>query len=133
MKPLIYGYLRVDRDALDEDIRQIELALRSWAEQQGYSLARLFHEYDTTLTRPAFTALIEEIARSEAQHVIMPSLSHLSTHTVIRRHLLDALEDTGTQVHTLQENPNTMKPPPHGTYTRLPPDRDTVSRPDPRT
>ncbi|WBB97160.1 MULTISPECIES: recombinase family protein [unclassified Solwaraspora] len=103
VKPLMYGYLRVDLDALDGDIRQMELALKFWAEQEGYCLAGLFHEYDTALNRPALTALIEEIGRSDARRVITPSLAHLSTHPVVQRHLLDALEDTGVQVHTLQE------------------------------
>ncbi|ROO52987.1 resolvase-like protein [Micromonospora sp. Llam0] len=103
VKPLMYGYLRVDRDTLDGDIRQMELALKFWAEQEGYCLAGLFHEYDTALNRPALTALIEETCRSNARRVITPSLAHLSTHPVVQHHLLDVLEDTGVQVHTLQE------------------------------
>lgn len=89
---------------LDGDIRQMELALKFWAEQEGYCLAGLFHEYDTALNRPALTALIEETRRSNARRVITPSLAHLSTHPVVQHHLLNALEDTGVQVHTLQEN-----------------------------
>ncbi|WFE25536.1 recombinase family protein [Solwaraspora sp. WMMD791] len=104
MKPLMYGYLRVDRDALDGDTRQMELALQFWAEQEGYCFAGLFRDQDTTTpNRPALTALIEQISRSGARHVIMPSLARLSTHPAAQRHLRHALEDTGVQVHTLQE------------------------------
>ncbi|MDG4773299.1 hypothetical protein [Solwaraspora sp. WMMD792] len=103
MKPVIYGYLRVDRDALDGDTRQMELELKFWAEQEGYCFAGLFHECDDTLNRPALAVLIEEIGRSGARHVVMPVLAHLSTHPVIQHHLLGVLEDTGVQVHTLEE------------------------------
>lgn len=103
MKPLMYGYLRVDRDALDGDIRQMELALQFWAEQEGYCFAGLLHDHDTTTPdRPALTALIEQISRSGARHVIMPSLAHLSTRPAAQRRLRHALEDTGVHVHTLQ-------------------------------
>ncbi|MFY1633360.1 hypothetical protein ACN27F_08775 [Solwaraspora sp. WMMB335] len=107
MKPLIHGYLRVDRDAHDGDIRQVELALRLWAKQQGYCFARIFHEYDARLTRAGFAELTEEIIHSKAEHVIMPSLSDLSSHPLIRRHLLDALEDAGVQIHALREESTT--------------------------
>ncbi|ROO63338.1 resolvase-like protein [Micromonospora sp. Llam0] len=103
VKPLVYGYLRVDRDALDGDIRQMEVAFKFWAEQEGYCFAGLFHEDDSALNRPALTALIEEIGRCDVRHVIMPSLAHLSTHQVFQCHLLGTLEDAGVQVHTLQE------------------------------
>ncbi len=105
LKPLIYGYMRLDPEAPDNDIRQLEIALRYYAETKGYCFATTFYEdlsHDGS-DRSAFAELIEELQRSEAQHVIMPTTNHLSPHPLLRTSMLLQLENEAhAQVHTLR-------------------------------
>lgn len=104
MKPLIYGYMQVDPDIPDNHIRQVELLLEDYAEAEGYCFATIFHEDASVNNRSAFVELINELKRSEAHHVIVPSIDHFSSHPVVRVHMLMRLEDeTDVQVHTLSD------------------------------
>ncbi len=107
MEPLIYGYMRLDRELPDNDIRQLERVLKYRAEAVGYCFATTFHE-DISRSgngRNAFTELIEELQRSEARHVIVPSIDHLSAHPLLRASMLRQLATVAhAQVHILDIN-----------------------------
>lgn len=90
MKPLMYGYMRVDGDEPDDDIRRTERQLRALAEVEGYCFAGLFHEYDAS--RSTFAELIEELKRAEAHYVVIPSLRHLADNHLLRSIMLAQLE-----------------------------------------
>jgi DNA invertase Pin-like site-specific DNA recombinase len=90
VKPLMYGYMRVDGDESDDGIRHTERQLRALAEAKGYCFAGLFHEYDAS--QSAFAELIEELKRAEAHHVVVPSLRHLADHHLLRSIMLTQLE-----------------------------------------
>jgi len=113
LKPLIYGYMRLDPEAPDNDIRQMEIALRYYAETKGYCFATTFYEdlsHDGS-DRSAFAELIEELQRSEARHVIVPTADHFSAHPLLRTSMLLQLENEAlAQVHTL----STTQPPSDG-------------------
>lgn len=101
MKPLMYGYMKVQPGTPDNDVRQMELVLKDYAEREGYCFAAMFYEEDDGRAS-ALSELIEELKRSEARHVVMPTLAHLSSHSIIRRTRLDLIKtDAGAQVHTL--------------------------------
>ena len=104
LKPLIYGYMRLDPEAPDNDIRQMEIALRYYAETNGYCFAITFYEdlsHDGS-DRSAFAELVEELQRSEARHVIVPTTDHFSAHPLLRTSMLLQLENEAhAQVHTL--------------------------------
>jgi DNA invertase Pin-like site-specific DNA recombinase len=100
IKPLLYGYMRVDQDAREADLEQVELTFRFIAEQEGFCLAATFYEDDGR--RSAFCELIHELKRSEARHVIVPTMEHIARHRILRKSLLDQLQDeTGAQVISL--------------------------------
>lgn len=104
MKPLIYGYIRVDPEVLDNDIRQLELVLEYRAEAAGYCFATTFHEDNASSSShlSAFDELIVEIKRSEARHVIAPSTDHFSDHPLLRISMLLRLaKEANAQVYTL--------------------------------
>jgi DNA invertase Pin-like site-specific DNA recombinase len=104
MKPLIYGYLRVDDTARDGDVIQMELALRDFAEREGYAVADIFRE-DQDGDRRAFLELIEALKASESRHVITPAPELISPHPLVRRTLLDQLaEEAGTRVISLRDS-----------------------------
>lgn len=79
MRPLMYGYMRVSEDTPANDVQQMELVLKDYAEREGFCYTTTFCEY-VPGSQGAFIELIEELKRDEARNVIVPSLSHLSTH-----------------------------------------------------
>lgn len=90
LKPVIYGYLRVTDDLDDPEIRLMERGLRLLAETKGFSFATTFHEYQTGY-HGAFDELTRELQRSDAHHVVVPSLGHLSQHPILRNTMLTRL------------------------------------------
>ncbi|WP_370651614.1 recombinase family protein [Frankia sp. Cj3] len=101
MKPLIYGYMRVQPETPDDDLAQVELALKQVAEREGYCFATIFQEFQNGC-HAAFYELMNELQRAEAHHVIVPSLEHLSGNDILCNHLLMALElKANAQVLTL--------------------------------
>ncbi|MEU6057182.1 recombinase family protein [Streptomyces sp. NPDC047097] len=84
MKPLIFGYMRVPRDMPDEEARRREGEMEAYAQANGFTLATIFHEFEA-VQRSAFAELIEALRRTEARHVIVPSLRDLA--------LTDRLQD----------------------------------------
>ncbi|WP_439946494.1 recombinase family protein [Streptomyces sp. BBFR109] len=106
VKPLLYGYMRVDQDAREGDLDQLELTFRFVAEQEGFCLATTFYEEDDG-RHCAFVELVEELKRSEARHVIVPTMEHIARHRILRDSLLDQLqEETGAQVMSLDRYGN---------------------------
>lgn len=99
MKPLMYGYIKIESDTPDNDVRQMELVLKDYAEREGYDFGTIFYEYNGD--GRALAELVEELKRSEARHVVMPSISHLSTHAILCDNRLALIEGVDAQVHTL--------------------------------
>lgn len=91
MNPLIYGYLRIGDDETDEQIRRTEHRMKEFAKVEGYSFAHFYFEADDG-SRGAFDALLEELRRVEAHHVIVPSLEHFSRVSILQNFMLSFLE-----------------------------------------
>ncbi|MFC1440148.1 recombinase family protein [Streptacidiphilus sp. N1-10] len=99
MKPLIYGYMRVTDDMDDQEVLQTEQALTTFATVEGYCLATIFYEYDSG-SQAAFAQLIHELRRSEAHHVVVPSLEQLADSQIVQALMVDQVElDAGAAVH----------------------------------
>lgn len=102
MKPLAYGYLRVTEDLEDDELRQLELGLQKLTDAEGFCLFAIFYEcqpgyYGT------FSELVEELKRTQARHVVVPSLDHLSRHPILRDQMLNRLErEADAQVWTVE-------------------------------
>lgn len=73
MKPLMYGYLRLD--VANDHVAACEAQIQRFAEYEGFDLAMIFHERIHGAT--ALTALIAELRRSQSHHVVVPSMEHL--------------------------------------------------------
>ena len=74
VKPLIYGYLRVWTDTTEQDAARTEHELTEYAEREGFTVAEIFIERPY-LPVPAFTGLIQAIARTETKDIVIPDLS----------------------------------------------------------
>jgi DNA invertase Pin-like site-specific DNA recombinase len=99
MKPLIYGYLRVTDDMDDLEVRLLESQMYTFAEREGYCMAAIFYEYDSG-SQAAFAELLHELQRSEAHHVVVPSLEQLSDSQIVQALMVDQCElDAGAAVH----------------------------------
>ncbi len=92
MKPLIYGYMRAPDDVPDDELDRVVSEMRRFAVAEGYCYATTFFEYQNG-SRAAFDELITELQRAEARHVVVPSSGHLSSHRILRGHLLKRLAD----------------------------------------
>lgn len=105
IKPLAYGYLRVQSDTDDHTLDSLEQELESYAEAHGYEFATTFQE----LASGQFTAwneLLVELQRTHAHHIIIPSFDHLTRHPLLRQTLLDRAEyDAKAEVHELGDDP----------------------------
>lgn len=90
LKPLMYGYVRVTDAPCAEAVVELEDRLRRLAEAEGFCFATTFHE-SRPGQRGALSELTAELRRSEARHVVVPSLDHLSRHPRMRDELLEQL------------------------------------------
>jgi DNA invertase Pin-like site-specific DNA recombinase len=90
VKPLIYGYMRVNENISASDQQQVERTFQNYAEREGFCYATTFCEY-VPGSLAAFVELMEALKRAEARHVVVPSLSHLSAHPILRAELIDQL------------------------------------------
>ena len=75
VRPLIYGYLRVWTDTCEQDAARTERELTDYAQREGFTVAEIFIERPY-LPVPAFTGLIQAIARTETKDIVIPDLSH---------------------------------------------------------
>ncbi|WP_280398749.1 hypothetical protein [Nocardia carnea] len=81
MKPLAYGYLRLD--VAGEHIRECERRIELFADRQGYDLGMVFHE--RTYGRAGLDALIAELIRAQCRNVVVPELEHLTRRAALRQ------------------------------------------------
>ncbi|NUS44479.1 MAG: recombinase family protein [Mycobacteriaceae bacterium] len=73
MRPLMYGYMRVD--LVSGEVSEWEERIRNFAAREGFDLGTVFHEPGPD--RPAFNDLIHELRRAECRHVVVPAMSHV--------------------------------------------------------
>lgn len=90
--------MRVAGDAPDDELDDIEQQMRRFAETEGFCYVTTFHEQPNG-SQAAFSELAEELQRAEAHHVLVPSMSHMSTHPMLLAHMVARLElDAGAHV-----------------------------------
>ncbi|MGH3696963.1 MAG: recombinase family protein [Pseudonocardiaceae bacterium] len=92
LRPLAYGYMRVPCEVEDHVVRDVERKLRDHAEERGFEFAAIFHEFEPGISE-RWEELTTELQRSDAHHVIVPSLSHVSLHPILRSIRLERLEE----------------------------------------
>lgn len=102
-RQLVFGYIRVDAGAPDDDLIQLELIVRSYADAAGYCFASFFYEDDEG-GMSAFVELIDALARTPVRRVIVPSGDHIACNPRLRAVRIDQLEErTGARVLVLGE------------------------------
>lgn len=90
LEPLVYGYVRVEENAPPGALRRLEALLRDAAESRGLCFGTTFRDV-VPGQRAGLRELTEELRRSEAHLVVVPSLDHLSEHPGVREELLTRL------------------------------------------
>jgi len=90
LRPLMYGYLRLD--LIDGDTAEWDAKVEEFAEAEGFDLAMVFHESDTdrSIVPPEFMNLVRELQRSGANAVAVPE-GHLHGMALPQMCLLDVL------------------------------------------
>ena len=89
--PPIYGYMRIERHQSEDTLHSLEAGLRLYAEAQGYQLVRIFQEFVPGCHR-TFAALVDQLKRTDAHHVVVPSMEHLARHPLLQIHMVIRLE-----------------------------------------
>jgi hypothetical protein len=102
-RPLAFGYLRLHTREVDEDLGKLEAVMRERAERDGYRFVTTFHEYPNG-TMAGFWELMQTLEKTGARHVITPTFSHISTHSIMRNHMLDRLDERDAEVLILDED-----------------------------
>ncbi|EGX58638.1 hypothetical protein SZN_16760 [Streptomyces zinciresistens K42] len=103
LNPLIFGYLRVPDDMSDEEAKNKQDDLNSYAETNGYRLVAVFHEYGTG-AQTAFAELIQAVERAEAKHVVVPTYRELALNRSLQEAMLTYLSYvTGAELISLDE------------------------------
>lgn len=91
VKPLAYGYMRVEPGEPDQVTMDSEHKLWTYAESEGFTLAGVYCEYDPGLFI-ALHELTHELQRADAHTVIVPSMRHLGANEALRRILIEGLQ-----------------------------------------
>lgn len=81
-----YGYMRACYGLGDEQVYQDEQKMLYRAQRDGYDLRAIYHEEDDG-SISALSALVDELKRTRARAIIVPSLAHLGTSPVLQHHL----------------------------------------------
>lgn len=103
MTKVSYAYMRVFCDTTDQQVLAIEHRIHCFAEDQGFQLADIYHEF-VSGSQGVFNDLVSEIKYSGAEVVIVPSLRHFSRNRVLQSLMLSRLEDcAGAEVITLRD------------------------------
>lgn len=104
MNPLIFGYMRVPDDMSDEEAKQKQVALSTYAEKNGFHLAAVFYEY-VPGAHAAFTELVAAVRHAEAKHVVVPSYRELALNRSLQNAMLTHLFHTtgGAEVISLDD------------------------------
>jgi hypothetical protein len=97
-----YGYLRVPADMSDHQVCGSEQAVIRFAEVLGLRFVSFFFDCDYG-ARLGFNELITELMRTDARHVVVPSLRHLAHHLRLQDAMQDRLAlDAGAEVHAMR-------------------------------
>ncbi|UUV34556.1 hypothetical protein NQK81_14255 [Amycolatopsis roodepoortensis] len=88
--PPAYGYMRVPCDVSDEKVRKLENQVVAFAENNGLRFVGFFFEFHCG-SREAFDELVAELVRTDAHHVVVPSLRHLAQNGLLQDQMLEHL------------------------------------------
>lgn len=100
--PLAYGYMRVPPDVPDRKVRGLEQAVIRFAESLGFSFMSFFFEFHCG-SREGFEELVTELKRTDARHVVVPSLRHLALNTLLQDAMCTRLLlDAHAEVHAMR-------------------------------
>ena len=99
---MIYGYLRVWTDTTEQDAARTERELTDYAEREGFTVAEVFVERPY-LPVPAFSGLIQAIARTETKDIVIPNLTHFCPYHELGETMKAILEHiAGARVWTIR-------------------------------
>ncbi|KUO18816.1 hypothetical protein [Streptomyces dysideae] len=91
-----YGYLRLI-DVPDDEVEVLEKQLREYAHAHNLRLLDIHHDRGRGLSVGQVVAMLQ---RGGIQHLVVPSLEHVSSHPIVRMVFCEAVYlDAGAEVH----------------------------------
>ena len=91
MNPLIFGYMRVPDEMTEEEVKQRQDEMTTYAEAEGLTLATVFFEF-TNGSVSAFDELVNALVHAESRCVVIPSYRDLALTAALRNAMLLRLE-----------------------------------------
>ncbi|MFG2377627.1 recombinase family protein [Streptomyces sp. NPDC048504] len=96
--PTAYGYMRVPKDASDNEVRALEEQIESYAQRCGFDLRGIHEEHDGVLMLDLMARTVQE---DNVKHVIVPSLENLSTHLAVQVVMVQMIHAAGAALHNV--------------------------------
>lgn len=94
--PIAYGYMRVLKEASDDEVRALEEQIERYAARCGLDLRGIHYERDGVLM---LDLMAETVSECDAKHVIVPSLENLSTHLAVQVVMVQMIHAAGAALH----------------------------------
>lgn len=79
--PIAYGYMRVRRDASDQELKLIDDRLHACADAHGLWLTHTHYEWGPGIEPHR---LVRRLIQDDVRHVIVPSLMQITEHPLMR-------------------------------------------------
>jgi hypothetical protein len=116
MRPLVFGYLRLQPADPPQIGARLTAEMRAYAEREGLMLADVYTDHlDPPANHPnrsAFCALMDALRRHDASGVVIPTPQHLSRQPgsyAARRTIIEA--EVGARLHVVAPSPANLSLP----------------------
>lgn len=86
--PIAYGYMRVRREADDQELQLIEDEMRRFAVAQGLRLVYIHYESGPGISPGR---LARRLIRDDVRHVIVPTLAQITEHPLLQTIVAEAI------------------------------------------
>ncbi|MGJ5826014.1 hypothetical protein [Streptomyces ossamyceticus] len=80
-KPIAYGYMRVRKEASDQELKLIDDQLHAYAQAHNLWMTYTYYEWGPGISPHL---LVRRLIRDDVRHVIVPSLVQITEHPLMQ-------------------------------------------------
>ncbi|WP_216587744.1 hypothetical protein [Streptomyces brasiliscabiei] len=86
--PIAYGYMRVRREATDQELKLIDDQLHAYAQAHNLWMTYTYYEWGPGISPHL---LVRRLIRDDVRHVIVPSLVQITEHPLMQLLVSEAI------------------------------------------